>query len=392
MPITYRLYEPKDLEPTVQLVQRVFYGIAPIPLETWAKIEAQDHITVLAEDGRRVVGAIPFAIRDFLIRPGVSIRGAFAHLVGVDEAYRKRGVGSGIMGLAKEALPDVCDAVFVYTGGEGHAPYTFYERNSFIDLHYSRFYILSNPRADAPGEVKIELLLPTALDETALNEAYQRVYREYAGFPPRSLGYWKEALDSIIYVEIPGDFYLASVSRGSRLDGYAIFAYSEGSVVVLEMVADPQEKALAENLLKGIIAAAAAHGAPIVRMVATCHHPAVPALTKLGFQPMKRAHANITAGQVFHFDKLWPKLSGGDSGMALCVWTPERELTLPGEGPVVSLEMKATTLHRLFLCREDVQAAFLTERITSTTYPLPLDRLQRIFQPAPWVHHWLEWI
>jgi hypothetical protein len=54
--------------------------------------------------------------------------------------------------------------------------------------------------------------------------------------------------------------------------------------------------------------------------------------------------------------------------------------------------MKAPTLHRLFLCREDVQAAFLTERITSTTYPLPLDQLQQIFRPAPWVHHWLEWI
>ena len=54
--------------------------------------------------------------------------------------------------------------------------------------------------------------------------------------------------------------------------------------------------------------------------------------------------------------------------------------------------MKESTLHRLFLCHEDMAAALQSERITSPTPNLPLEVLQRIFQLAPWVFHWLEWI
>jgi hypothetical protein len=54
--------------------------------------------------------------------------------------------------------------------------------------------------------------------------------------------------------------------------------------------------------------------------------------------------------------------------------------------------MKDATLHRLFLCREEIASALQAERITSPTLDLPLEDLQRIFQPAPWVFHWLEWI
>ena len=395
MPITYRLYEPQDVEQTVEVIHRVFH-VYPILYATWTRMENQDHVTVLAEQDGRLIGAIPFDIRDFLIRPGVSLRAAFAHLVSVDAPYRNAGVGSGMIKFAKENLPAVCDGLFVYTGSEGRAPYTFYEKNGFVDLQYSRFYSLPVTRGTVPADVRVVPFDPVARGEQEICEAYQRVYAEYAGFPVRFPGFWEQAMDSIIYVEMPTDFYLAQVHRGAELCGYAIFGFAREGATILEMVAtpqdDPSQETISEKLLKAIVAAVAERGVPEVRMLASYHHPALPALHNLGFQPNDRSDSEIISAVAFHFDWLWTKLAGEEPPMALHIWTPEREFDLSGDGPRVTLEMKHSTLQRLFLCREDFRVAFETERITSPDASLPMDALQHIFRPAPWVYHWLEWI
>jgi len=406
MPITYRLYEPRDVEQTVEVIHRVFH-VYPIPYASWARMESHDHATVLAEQDGRLIGAIPFDIRDFLIRPGVSLRAAFAHLVSVDALYRNAGVGSGMMKFAKENLPAVCDGLFVYTGSEGRAPYTFYEKNGFVDLQYSRFYSLPVTRGAVPADVQVVPFDPAALGEQEICEAYQRAYAEYAGFPVRFPGFWEQAMDSIIYVEIPTDFHLAQVHRGAELCGYAIFGFAREGATILEMVVTPQDdssqETIAEKLLIAVIAAVAERDVPEVRMLASSHHPALLALHKLGFQPNDRSDSEIISGFTFHFDRLWTQLAGEKlpwakkPPLALHIWTPEGEFDLPGDGPRVTLEMKYSTLQRLFLCREDFRAAFETERITSPDAALPwqrsvMDALQHIFRPAPWVYHWLEWI
>ena len=130
----------------------------------------------------------------------------------------------------------------------------------------------------------------------------------------------------------------------------------------------------------------------MVNILASAHHPATPVLLALGFQPDQRAHAEIIAGLALRFDLLWEKLSGGAPAFGLDIWTPSRSLLFPGPGAPLAFEMKESTLHRLFLCRENFSAALEAEQITSPTLNLPLEDLQRIFQPAPWVFHWLEWI
>lgn len=389
MSITYRLYEPKDLEQTVELVQRVFTKIRPDPIATWQKLESHDHVTVLAFDGDRIVGAIPFDLRDFLIRPGVCIRAAFCHLVSVDESYRNQGVGSGMIALARKAFAKFCDGLFVYTETEAHAPYTFYERNGFTDLLYSRFYTAQPASKDLPSGIQVLPLDHESIDESSLNPIYQRVYSSYGGFPPRLPDYWQRAFDSIIYVQIPMDLYLATASTG----GYALFGIQRrGYTQILELAEEPGNPQSIENLLSAVIATGVAHKATKISLCASRHHPARPCLDAAGFRPDSRKESQITAAHLLDLQKTWGQLTQGKAAPALQIWTPAGTYNLPGNGKPVTLEMKAETVNRLFLCREDPGYLVETGRITSPDSNLPLDRLRSIFQPAPWVYHPIDYI
>lgn len=392
MSICYRNYQPSDVEQVVGVVGRAFPAVEPFTVEAWTKMETHDHVTVVAEDGGRIAGVIPFALYDLLIRPGVVIRAAFAHAVAVDEPYRNRGIGSAMFAHAKSELRGCCDGLFVYTGGEGRAPYTFYQRNGFCDLLYSRPYRLTELTTQPPTDVQVVRFDPAAIG-TALNETFQAAYAAYAGFPVRSPGYWELVLQSIIYVEIPYDFYIAYAGQAGRMVGYIIFGLRPQHAMILELAVRPESAQTTLDLLRAVATTTATNGVREVYMFASSAHPAVSALTRVGFQPAGRnAGVRVTAGQLLNFEAVWRKLGGEGSGLALHIWTPEREVELPGQGPVLTLEMKEATLHRLLLCREDITSALSAERITSPAATLPLAQLESIFCSAPWVYHHIEWI
>ncbi len=397
MSIIYRFYTPQDLPQTLELVNRIFQHTNPrIPADRWARLEAGDHVTVVAEEHDRIVGAIPFDLREFRLRPGLSIRGAFAHCVGVDETLRGLGVGSQMMAFARREFGRFCDALFVYTGGEGHPPYTFYQGSGFADLHYSRRYIHSGQVTAMPGDVTAVPLDPAALVEAELDSVYQAAYGDRGGFPPRGLGYWQRALDSVIYVQMPRDFYLARCERAGRLLGYALWGertqgHMAQGALILELAARPGHAGVVAGLLRAVLAGAAARDIREVSIYASQHHPALPELAMLGFRPEERDRATVLAGQVLDPPRHWRHLAG-DGAPTLHIWTPKRRLDLPGQGPTTTLEMKEDTLQRLLLCREDLETALESERITSPSWPLPVEALQQAFRPAPWVHHHIDWI
>jgi len=397
MSITYRLYQPNDVEQVVGVVGRAFPHVGPFTVAAWQKLESRDHVTVVADDGGRIAGAIPFDLRDFLVRPGVVLRVAVAHAVAVDAPYRNQGVGSAMMSFAKAEFPAGCDAMFVYTGGEGRAPYTFYQRNGFVDLMYSRPYRLSDLPAATPSGIRVTPFDAAGLGPT-LDATFQSAYAASAGFARRGPGYWQRALESIIYVEIPYDFRIAYAGSATDMAGYAIFGLRQDYAALLEVAVRPEAAGVIADLLQAVSAAAAANGAKEVRLIAPVTHPAVAALQAMGCQGGSRsAGISVLAGQVLSFESVWRKL-GGEGGPALHVWTPRqenapgREFDLVGQGAAVTLEMKRSTAHRLFLCREDIQASVAAERITSPEPALPLAQLANTFRPAPWIYHYIEWI
>lgn len=392
MAIQYRFYTPQDAAQTNRLAHAVFAEIAPFPPEVWQQMEENHHVTVLAEEDGCVVGAIPFDLRDFLIRPGVSVRAAFAHMVGVDARGRSKGVGSGMMSFARANLPSICDGMFVYTGNEGVPPYTFYEKNGFIDLHYCRFFSLESPAADFPPGINLQSFDPARVGEEALDRCYQDAYAGFAGFPVHAPGYWRESLASIIYAEIPTEFHIAFQKKEGELLGYAILGCEGEACTVLELAARPNQPGLIRDLLTAALAHASSRGLKRVQMLASACHPALPVLYQLGFQPDPRAEASVTAAVIFQFETIWQKLTCGQPPFSLEIWTPTRRLELPGSGRRVRLEMKDGLLQRLFLCRERFSSLFDSEQITSPDETVPREALDTLFAPAPWVFHWFEWI
>jgi GNAT superfamily N-acetyltransferase len=391
MSILYRFYQPGDAGQTNQLAHAAF-EIAPFSAEIWQKMEQHDHVTVLAEEEGKIVGAIPFDLRDFLLRPGLSLRAGFAHMVCVDEKFRARGVGSGMMRFAKEHLPQFCEGMLVYTGGEGVAPYTFYEKNNFIDLQYSRFFEQDQPKAAFPPGIQVMSFIPEQIGEEVLNTCYQQAYAQYGGFPIHAPGYWRRMMEGIIYAEIPTEFMIAVNIRAANLAGYAIFGFDAEGCTILELASaasNPQEIA---QLIQAAVAEAGRRGCKHIQMLASTHHPAAPLLIRAGFQPNPREDALVIAGMVFQYEALWNRLTASHPPFGLRIWTPSRRLELPGPGLPLQLEMKDSVLQRLFLCREDFQAAWEAETITSPDPRLPLTQLSLIFQPCRWVYHWFEWI
>ena len=391
MEITYRFYSHADAEQTNQLAHAAF-EIAPFPPETWQKMEEQHHATVLAEKGQQIVGAIPFDLRDFLIRPGLSLKTAFAHMVCVDEHHRSRGVGSGMMRFARENLPTFSEAMFVYTGSEGVAPYTFYQKNKFIDLHYSRFHQLDHPSGELPSGLQVQPFIPEQIGEGVLNACYQQAYADYAGFPVHTPGYWREMMEGIIFAEIPTEFQIATEYHGGDLAGYALLGFANHSCTILELACASSSQTGIARLIQAAACTAGQRGCKDLRMLASTHHPATPVLTDLGFQTISREDAMVTAGMVFQFEAVWQKLCANRPPFGLSIWTPTRRLELTGPGAPVHLEMKDTILERLFLCRESFAAAWEAETITSSSTRLPVSVLTDLFQSCRWVYHWFEWI
>jgi GNAT superfamily N-acetyltransferase len=390
MSINYRFYEPADLEQTVDLINATF-NVAPVPYDYWARLELGDHVTAVAEEDGQIIGAIPFDLRSFLIRPGTCVRGAFAHAVAVSAAHRNRGIGSAIMDLAKRELRGTCQALFVYTGGEGHQPYTFYQRNGFHDLMYNRRFTLTELPADVPADVSIAVVDHQTVDGEALLPVFQAAYAACAGFPEREPGFWRRALDSEIFYEIPQTFHLAMATDGTRLTGHGILGMSaQRGAAVLELAARPEAVGTMERLLLAMAAKARCEGASELHLQVTDSSPAIAPARRVGFRPAARH--GVLAGQVLDFAGVWRLLGGAADGPGLHIWTPEIELDLPGPDPSLTLEMKGATLHRLLLCREDLLAALRGARVTTPEPWLPLAELENTFRPAVWQYHHLDWI
>ncbi len=393
MTITCRLYRPTDLEQLLPHLNRTFQvENPPLAAEVWAGLEARgDHVTVIAEEAGRLLGAVPFDLRDLLLRPGVTIRAGIAHAVGVVEGERGRGVGSSMMAYARQELAERYDGLFVYADGEGAAA-RFYERNGFVDLHYSRMWRLYEPRGTMPVGVEAGPLDAGALDGDALDAVFQAAYGGCGGYMPRSPGYWQRQLTSLIYTQVPRALHIATAHEQGQLAGYLIYGLRPRSGLVLELAVRPESPGLVARLLRAFVAHTSARGAARASMFAADSDLAVPTLRALGFQPEGRGTASVLAGQLLDPSRVWPRLTAGHPAPALHLWTPARTLDLPGDGPPVTLEMKDDVLQRLFLCREDFARALEREAITSPSHPLPLERLQAIFEPAQWVHHEIDWI
>ncbi|HEU5432989.1 MAG TPA: GNAT family N-acetyltransferase, partial [Thermomicrobiales bacterium] len=198
--IEVRERRPDDDDSALALRNAVFPPIAP---EDWVKSQA----AAIARLDDRLVGVIPFIIRPFVLAPGVVIRAAFANSVAVAADLRDQGIGSRMMAAARQFLPAHADAMCVYTGREAEGPqYRFYRRTGHHDLLYPHRMTKPTPApAVLPGGAAVAATDEIESVEAALLDVFAQCFAGRGGFPQREPGYWRQALASHIFVEVPYD-------------------------------------------------------------------------------------------------------------------------------------------------------------------------------------------
>lgn len=393
--LTVREYRAEDGMDALALRNAVFPPIGP---QRWTQSQTS---AVAFLDGR-LVGVIPFVVRDVEIAPGITIRGAFANSVAVAEEYRDRGIGTRMMQAARAFLPRWAAAMLVYTGHERGGPqYRFYAKTGHHDLAYPRRLQAPSPPgtsslpADAMG-----LPIETVRDlDAELLDVYAQCYAHCAGTPRRVPGYWPRALASHIFVEIPYDgFQLVALRADGRLQAYAIVGLKHPEAVILECAARPEPPGSAHDLWRAVGALARQHQAQsIVLYGQNLNTPLYGSAQQAGFIPDPRD--DVLVGQVIRPQALcalrWTA-AADPPDVTLEVWTPAQSTLLrqgPDGAPVVRLEMKEATLHRLLLARVDLAAAVREERVTVRDGDWTLvERIGEVLRPAPWVYHHLDYI
>lgn len=397
----YREARPDEASAIAELWNRNF---PPISASQYAA--QRDHTTIVAVGDDVLYGAIPFQFRPLVVVPGVVVRAAYAHGVGVLPGLNGRGIGSQMMASARELLKTHCDAMLVYTGNEDRAPYTFYARTEHYDLHYAPSW-----KSVGTGHIPLTTIVGHPLSalkalEPQLLALFDSTYRLYGGYWPRLPGFYARALASIIYTELPYSINLLTLGDESAAErplecaGYAIVGELNDRLDVLEIATHDGDSATAGRLLSHI-GAVAQRGGRRAEIVASTLHPFCSILRSQGWEATARGGgALVTAGHVLRPDTLARRLWRGSPDLdrvEVQAWTPDSRAVLhavdgnPRES--VTLEMKEETLHRLLLGRLDLAAAFTDERVTAHACDEQTRALlSSAFPFAPWVHHTIEYI
>ncbi len=389
--IIAREMRPDELSVMLGLRNAVFGDVSE---QQWRK-DATQTSAVAFMDGE-IVAAIPLSLRRYRIRPGQVIRVAFENAVGVREDLRGKGIGSIVIAAAGEFLADRCDALMVYRGGERSAGYRFYQKTGHVDLHYSQTCALAEPRRceTSAKEGDTEQFLAA---EEEIAPVFESAYGRFGGFPEREPGYWKRALDSVIYACLPREFSSLFLRKDGRLVGYALLgAYTERWVDkrwhVLEMAAERNDPALIEEILAAACDSAARRGLG-VQMEAPRWHPVFPTLTKLGFTVAQRGQ--IIQGRPLDFEAMMrSQLDGKVSDLTVKFSTPARDFALEfGTGARKAiLEMKDDTLVRLLFGRIDLLEAIRLEQVTVVGDDATVRSLAAALPFVPWLYHEIDYI
>lgn len=399
--IKYREYRHRDAESFLCLHNSVFPAISA---DAWREFSRRDVTAAVAAAEDTIVGAVPFHLRAFRVRPGVVVRVAWEFSVCVRADLRGTGVGSRLMDTAKKFLHGRCVAMAVYRDDERSPAYRYYNRNGHHDVMYMR-------RWQHTGSPNIPIApLETWTWEQFLHhelevlEIFEDAYGAWGGFPERRRGFYRSAVRTAVYYEIP--LVLSVLVRrdsAGRLAGYAILGEERlnPTLHLMEIAARNHDIQTALVLLAAFAAEAAQRDLPAVASVPDSF-PYLAALQTVGFQPHTRAHPS-TMVMMFHIldpeglaRATWRE-SDATADLDVIAWTPLREVwlhrALRSAKRHIVLEMKEETLTRLLLGRLDLNAAFMQQLVTATgADDATLTAIADALPFVPWTYHYLDYV
>jgi GNAT superfamily N-acetyltransferase len=367
--IFYREYKPSDAASWLKLHDSVF---PPITREYWDQWSAREDVTaVVAVLDGEIVGTVPFHLRDFVIRPGVTIRAAFEYSVCVRDGLRDKGIGTGLMNCAKAVLKDRCDAMMVFRGAEVSPAYNFYLRNEHYDLVFARHWSLVETGSRPTGRVELLPIADLYRREKEIQEVFESAFASCGGYVRRHPGYWQPMIENCNWEEVKHDMRLFLWEREERIIGYAVAGKQVGQDVVtlMEAATCDGDPVRVKVLLNAVVAFA---GALQSRVEAWYPESGIYAdgLGAVGFQPLSRqqnsmmimAHP-LNAEAIAR--KAWVK-GEALADAEVIAWSPKRTVTLHRAVEPkrrIEIEMKDDLLTRLLFCRLDLVRAWENELV-----------------------------
>jgi GNAT superfamily N-acetyltransferase len=395
------LRSQKDATGYVRLHNTTF---PPITFDYWRSWASAEDVTIsLALKGDEVVGAVPFHIRDFRVRPDANVKTAFEFSVLVREDLRGKGVGSGVMDKAKAFLRESCDVMMVYRGGELSQGYNFYLRNGHYDVAYLRPVILRHPKRFENSGVEITDVGSLFDAEGDVLRTFNSAFGGFGGYPMRCAGYYRRALNTIQYEELKLDLNFAFTEVRGKFAGYAIIGKAIGGepeIVILEIASLHGEKATALRLLKGISDLASKGNCAVSTHVPDSSiYSSI--LNRMGFERIPRSSNSLMI--MAHLlnpnslaQKVWRENEKFEH-VEVRAWSSANEVILheaqtPCSRKIV-LEMKDDVLTRLLLSRLDIVSAVEQELVTVVGGGLKdVREIAKSLPYTHWEHHHIDYI
>lgn len=384
---------PEDVHDVLKVRNAIFPPLTP---EQWF---ADPTMTCsLAYLDGEPVGAIPLSVRDFRLAPDVTVKAAFENAVGTREDMRSKGVGTAVIGAAREFLAGRCDELMVYRGAERSQGYRFYERSGHRDVLYLRPMTLAETR-QREADVAFGGLGDIHVAQSDLLRCFTATYGHCGGFPERHESYWQGQLASQIYEVIPQEFFLVRTPAKGEMAAYVIAslateADADRPMSILEVAGTSEESI--EQALLGAETLASERGRPL-SIRGSSDHPLVPLLRRIGY--VEGIRFTMIMAQPLDPADLFGKVCR-DMGMLADLkvdfWAPFADGTLH-EGPEarheITLEGKDEVIYRLLNRRLDIRAAVATEWLTVRNgTPDITERLAEALPYAPWVYHEIDYV
>ncbi len=259
------LFQDKYLGAAIELLQRS--DSTDRTFDTW---RGNNMTAVLAFDGDKLVGIIPFEQRAIAIKEHETVKALWVSGAHVDSEYRSHGLGSRMDHAVDDYFAKNFDCVLVCRGDEASGAYRWYKKNGYEDLAE----IISFKKGMVKSDTSLDYLFFESLDDIEKNQqklydCFWRNNLDYCGFVNRDKNFWHQRCLYHYYKK----FYHYSVlalPQGKDISAYAFLGKTAmrdniGRYDLLELVV-PQDDRVKNDLFSAIMALAGKKGLSEIRV------------------------------------------------------------------------------------------------------------------------------